>query len=121
MCFFIRTALGAKAAIFVEFAKRDENYRFFIQMYDTETEKINGMLALPVELDGLLADFTGETYISPEKRREMEKDEELARVKKELEELKSKHTASDTKSRLESEMAQRQTSPAQKKRIVRAK
>jgi len=89
---FIKVAglLGAKAVIFVGFDKQAGNYRFFIQMYDTETKQTNGMLLLPVELDGLLADFTGETYISPEKRREMAKDEELARVKKELEELKAR-------------------------------
>jgi len=90
--------LGAKAVVFVGFDKRDGNYRFFIQMYDTETAQTNGMLALPVELDGLLADFTGETYISPEKRREMEREEELARVKKELEDIKA-HNAKLQKER----------------------
>jgi len=147
-------ALGAKAVVFVGFDKRDGNYRFFIQMYDTETAHTNGMLALDVELDGLLADFTGEVYISPEKRREMEKDEELARIKKELEETEAhnaklqkeqeniklqkeqeaaksqkqsdfdaafselearKKGGGDTKSRLESEMAQRKAQPVVQK------
>jgi len=94
--FKVAGLLGANDVIFVEFDKHGELYSFLIRAFDVESAQIKAMLALHVELDKLLADFIGETYISSEKLHEKAQYEELARIEKELEELKVKISTQDT-------------------------
>ena len=63
--------LGAGYAIFIEFSKRGENYRFFVQAFNAENSDIAGMQSLRVHLDEILADFTGEKYIPPTQQRDV--------------------------------------------------
>jgi len=75
--------LGAEYAVFVEFSKRGEQYRFFVQAFDAETADIKGIQAFRVGLDEILADFTGEVFVSPAQQREAPQ-QDLAAVKEML-------------------------------------
>jgi hypothetical protein len=82
--------LGAKAVMIIEFVKRDGEYRFLIQGFDTETSQSKGTFALKVELDAVLADFMGEVYIPPSKNSDaMSLRKELSEIKTELTEIKT--------------------------------
>jgi len=119
--------IGANVVVFGEFSKRGENYRFFIQALDTKTAEIKGMLSLRVGLDELLADFTGEKYVAPNVAK-TENKEDIASVKKELEEIKAllaqqqsaqkQSNSGDVRARLENEMNDRQKSDAPKVSLV---
>ena len=112
--------LGANAVIFVEFLKRGENYRFFAQAFDAKTAEIKGMQSLRVGLDGLLADFIGEKYVDPTAAK-AENKEDIASVKKELEEIKAllamqqqQAAVDNARARLENEANERQKSSVPK-------
>jgi len=72
--------LDAEFAVFVEFSKRNDIYRFFVQVLDAETSVIKGIQAFNVRLDEILADFTGEKYIPPAQQDLMAVKEKLAQI-----------------------------------------
>jgi hypothetical protein len=93
--------IGAEYAVFIEFSKRGENYRYFLQTFNVENSDIVGMQSLRVGLDEILADFTGEEYISQNKKLTAQKAEEeaneLAKVKAMLAQIDQKLDAEKTK------------------------
>jgi len=84
--------LGADVVIFGEFSKRGDNYKLFIQALDAETGDIKAIQSLKVGLDEILSGFIGEKNAAPVSHKEMNKND-LANVKKEMEEIKSMLTA----------------------------